>query len=38
MNTRVTELINKMTAEEMRQRLAEYMESDASLMPRLVAV
>ena len=38
MNTRVTELINKMTAEEMRQRLAEYMESDVNLMPRLVAV
>ena len=38
MNARVTELINKMTAEEMRQRLAEYMESDVNLMPRLVAV
>ena len=38
MNARVTELMNKMTAEEMRQRLAEYMESDVSLMPRLVAV
>ena len=38
MNARVTELMNKMTAEEMRQRLAEYMESDVNLMPRLVAV
>ena len=38
MNARVTELMNKMTAEEMRQRLAAYMESDVSLMPRLVAV
>ena len=38
MNARVKELMNKMTAEEMRQRLAEYMESDVNLMPRLVAV
>lgn len=38
MNARVTELLNKMTAEEMRLRLAEYMESDVNLMPRLVAV
>ena len=38
MNARVKELMNKMTADEMRQRLAEYMESDVNLMPRLVAV
>ena len=38
MNARVKELMNKMTAEEMRQRLAEYMEADVNLMPRLVAV
>ena len=38
MNARVTELMNKMTAEEMRQRLAAYMEADVNLMPHLVAV
>ena len=31
-------LINKMTDAEIRQRLAEYMEKDTTLMPRLVAV
>lgn len=30
--------MNSMTAEEMRQRLADYMEADVNLMPRLVAV
>ena len=38
MKTRVIETINKMTDAEIRQRLAEYMESDITLMPRLVAV
>ena len=38
MNARVAEMMNKMTDAEMRQRLAEYMESDINLMPRLVAV
>ena len=38
MKTRVIETINKMTDAEIRERLAEYMESDITLMPRLVAV
>ena len=38
MNARVTSLLNNMTDAEIRQRLAEYMESDVRLMPRLVAV
>ena len=38
MKTRVIETINKMTDAEIRQRLAEYMESDITLMPRLVAL
>ncbi len=38
MKEKVIETINKMTDAEIRQRLAEYMESDITLMPRLVAV
>jgi len=38
MKTRVMLLINSMTDAEIRQRLAEYMENDVRLMPRLVAV
>ena len=38
MSARVEEMMSKMTDTEMRQRLAEYMESDVTLMPRLVAV
>lgn len=38
MKTKVITLINNMTDAEIRQRLAEYMESDVRLMPRLVAV
>ena len=38
MNQKITQLINAMSIDEMRVRLAEYMSADKNLMPGLVAV
>ena len=38
MTERILEMIETMTTDEMKQRLAEYMAADKTLMPRLVAI
>ena len=38
MNVKLSEMINQMSVEELRRRLAEYMENDVRLLPKLVAV